>query len=71
MKVEKTDASVSGYIHTYDVSDKGIWTYKLKFHNQVQWTWGQIACKLFGEGRYSQIVSCSAGRYSTVILYAL
>jgi hypothetical protein len=51
MKVEKNDASVSGYIHTYDVSDKGVWTYKLKFHNQIQWTWGEIACKLFGEGR--------------------
>lgn len=44
-------AEVSGIINTYVINDNGVWVPKSKFHNQIQWTWGEIACKLFGEGR--------------------
>jgi hypothetical protein len=44
-------AEVSGFISTYVINDKGVWVPKAAFHNQIQWTWGEIACKLFGEGR--------------------
>ena len=44
-------AEVSGSISTYVINDKGVWAPVSSFHNQIQWTWGEIACKLFGEGR--------------------
>jgi hypothetical protein len=44
-------AEVSGIISTYEIASNGMWLPKATFHNQIQWTWGEIACKLFGEGR--------------------
>jgi hypothetical protein len=44
------NGNVEGLINTYEVSENGLWTPKCYFHNQIQWGWGEIACKLFGEG---------------------
>lgn len=44
-------AEVSGIISTYEIESSGLWLPKATFHNQIQWTWGEIACKLFGEGK--------------------
>lgn len=44
------NGEVEGFINTYEINDNGLWAPKGSFHNQVQWTWGDIACKLFGEG---------------------
>lgn len=46
----KTNGEVEGFISTYEVTESGLWLPKSSFHNQIQWTWGEIACKLFGEG---------------------
>lgn len=44
-------AEVVGNISTYTINDKGLWIPYASFHNQVQWSWGEIACRLFGEGK--------------------
>jgi hypothetical protein len=46
----KINGEVEGFINTYEVTSDGLWLPKSAFHNQVQWSWGEIACKLFGEG---------------------
>jgi hypothetical protein len=46
----KINGEVEGFINTYEVTSDGQWLPKSAFHNQVQWSWGEIACKLFGEG---------------------
>lgn len=44
-------AEVNGFIRSYEINSSGLWIPGAAFHNQIQWTWGEIACKLFGEGR--------------------
>ena len=44
-------AEVSGSISTYVINENGVWMPVSSFHNQIQWTWGEIACKLFGDGK--------------------
>lgn len=44
------NGEVEGFINTYEINEKGLWTPKSSFHNQIQWSWGEIACKLFGDG---------------------
>ena len=46
----KTNGEVEGFIKTYEVTKEGLWLPKVSFHNQIQWSWGEIACKLFGDG---------------------
>lgn len=50
-------AEVNGFIRSYEVTDSGLWIPGASFHNQIQWTWGDIACKLFGEGREEYKIS--------------
>jgi hypothetical protein len=44
-------AEVNGFVRSYEINSSGLWIPGASFHNQIQWTWGEIACKLFGEGR--------------------
>lgn len=50
-------AEVNGFIKSYEINSAGLWVPGASFHNQIQWTWGDIACKLFGEGREEYKIS--------------
>lgn len=50
-------AEVNGFIKSYEINSSGLWIPGASFHNQIQWTWGEIACKLFGEGREEYKIS--------------
>ena len=52
-----SNAEVNGIIQTYEVNSNGVWLPQVSFHNQIQWTWGEIACKLFGEGNQDYKIS--------------
>lgn len=56
----KFNGEVEGFIQTYEVTDKGLWLPRSSFHNQIQWSWGEIACKLLGDGDSSYKI---AGMY--------
>lgn len=53
----KFNGEVEGFIQTYEVTDKGLWLPKSTFHNQIQWSWGEIACKLLGDGNSDYKIS--------------
>jgi len=50
-------AEVNGFIKSYEINSTGLWIPRASFHNQIQWTWGEIACKLFGEGKEEYKIS--------------
>lgn len=44
------NGKVEGFIETFEVNENGLWLPVCSFHNQIQWSWGEIACKMFGDG---------------------
>jgi hypothetical protein len=47
---KRVNGEVEGFIKTFEVDASGLWLPVSTFHNQIQWSWGEIACKLFGDG---------------------
>jgi hypothetical protein len=41
---------VEGIVSLFDVGPDGVWKFLTEDKNQIQWTWGEIACHLFGDG---------------------
>jgi hypothetical protein len=44
------NAEVQGTVSLYDINKHGLWTIRSTESNQIQWSWGEIACHLFGDG---------------------
>lgn len=41
---------VEGIVSLFDVGPDGAWKLLSEDRNQIQWSWGEIACHLFGDG---------------------
>lgn len=42
--------AVTGTVSLFDISTSGVWSKLSESTNQIQWSWGEIACHLFGDG---------------------
>jgi hypothetical protein len=48
---------VEGVVSVYQVSDLNEWVKVSESSNQLQWSWGEIACHLFGSGNPAYKIS--------------
>lgn len=48
---------VEGKVSLYQVLNDGTWNLASESNNQIQWSWGEIACHLFGDGNSSYKIS--------------
>lgn len=48
---------VKGEVSTYSVLESGEWKLLSTCDNQIQWSWGEIACHLFGDGNPAYKIS--------------
>jgi hypothetical protein len=48
---------VKGEVSTYNVLESGEWKLLSTCDNQIQWSWGEIACHLFGDGNPAYKIS--------------
>lgn len=48
---------VKGEVSTYNILDNGKWELLSTCNNQIQWSWGEIACHLFGDGNPAYKIS--------------
>lgn len=48
---------VEGSVGLYNISADGVWTKVVEELNQIQWSWGEIACHLFGDGNPAYKIS--------------
>jgi hypothetical protein len=49
--------TVEGAVSLYNVLADGTWNKLSEESNQIQWSWGQIACHLFGDGNSAYKIS--------------
>lgn len=50
-------SEVKGEVSTYNISEDGMWKLLHTSDNQIQWSWGEIACHLFGDGNPAYKIS--------------
>lgn len=49
--------TVEGIVSLYNILEDGTWNKVSEENNQIQWSWGEIACHLFGDGNPAYKIS--------------
>lgn len=49
--------TIEGIVTLFDIDASGLWLPRTTDRNQIQWEWGEIACRLFGDGDASYKLS--------------